>query len=117
MLTISPASTAMETIYTAPGLQRISLPAGRYNLAAWGARGGSARAYGGGESPGGTAANINVTISLDMPTGINLVIGSVGTSVYPTYGGGGGGGGTFVYTTSGVAILVAGGGGGELLYV
>ncbi|WWC91474.1 uncharacterized protein L201_006420 [Kwoniella dendrophila CBS 6074] len=62
-------------------------------------------------APGGTAAQVNGTVTLASGTVLNIVVGGQAKTVTTTYGGGGGGG-SFVYDTNNNLLAAAGGGGG-----
>jgi len=112
----APPAGPTGRLFTNTGNTIVSLPAGRYDLAAWGAQGGGGRGTGGAFLPGGSAANYNVSVMLDATYDLNVVVGGRGgdePSQNARSGGGGGGGGSFLYTTSGIPLVIAGGGGGE----
>jgi hypothetical protein len=90
------------------------LAAGKYDIAAWGAQGGGAKAAGQAFIPGGPGINYNRTVILDATYEIMVAVGGIG-GFEPLRGiaGGGGGGGSFVYTASGIPLIIGGGGGGE----
>lgn len=87
------------------GIQSWTVPrTGKYNIAAYGAQGGSIRP----ETPGGSGAIMRGDFTLTMGTVLNVVVGQTpGVSR-------GGGGGTFVWVKdSKTPLIVAGGGGGS----
>ena len=93
------AASAQTNIYLFTGYEtNITLPAGTYNITAYGAQGGS------GYNSGGLGAEMSGEFSFSTNTALILLVGGSGSYA-------GGGGGSFVVNGS-TPLVIAGGGGG-----
>jgi len=106
------ASSAQTNIYLFTGSEtNITLNPGRYNIAAYGAQGGSSYGY-----TGGHGAQMEAEFDFTTATTLTLLVGGAGWGYFNFSFDGGGGGGSFVVHGS-TPLVIAGGGGGATYYV
>lgn len=114
---VVPSAPAVNESFTAL-TQTWTVPAtGSYMLSAVGASGGYALYSNGNNNPGGRAAQVSGTFTLNKDAVIKIVVGRPGGDMSRTDRAGGGGGGTYIYNqTTSTPLLIAGGGGGAGQY-
>ncbi len=102
-------SSVEAGIYVFTGSETtVTLSPGVYNIAAYGAQGGT----GGEGTAGGLGAEMEGRFSFSASTTLTLLVGGGGVAGY----GGGGGGGSFVVNGSTPMVIAGGGGGGGYYY-